>query len=144
MLLGEGMTLADLIQANWPWFAGAASLVAAWISRVLWVKLDKRWEAHDARMEKKMNSETEALDTIKTAFPILAENGKKQTEILQECRKFDSDFIRLHGDLNEKVKEGFHELASAVIASACPDQKPLVEAHVDRFIKRKEETQKPS
>ena len=142
MLIAEGMTIADLIQNNWPWFAATFGAVAAWISRVLWVKLDKRWEAHDARMDKKFASETETLDTLKQTLPVLADNGKKQTEILQECRRFDSDFIRLHGDLNEKVKDGFHELATAVIASACPEQKPVVEAHVDRFIKRKEETKR--
>ena len=143
-LLAEGMTFADVVQANWPWFAGAFAAVSAWVSRVLWVRIDKRWEAHDARMDKKLTSETETLGTLTATLPILAENGKKQTEILEECRKFDSDFIRLHGDLNEKVKEGFHELATAVIASACPEQKPVVEAHVDRFIKRKEETKKAS
>ena len=137
----NGMTIADLIQANWPWFAAAFATVGAWVARVWWVKVDKRWDAHDARMELKSANENKTLQTLTETLPVLAATGTRQTAILEECRRFDSDFVRLHSDLNDKVKDGFHELATAVIASACPDQKPEVEARVDRYIKRKSEMQ---
>lgn len=138
--------LLEFIQQNLTLLsAGISAMFVAvtggigWIVRVIWLKYDERCKAHDARQDIKAVKEGKTLDTLTETMPILAENGKRQTAILEECRRFDSDFIRLHGDLNEKVEEGFHEIAAAVIASACPEQKPVVEAHVDRFIKRKEE-----
>lgn len=138
-MLFADMTAWDFLNANWGWFATAGGAIGVFmtgmfgaICRGIYVVYQDWVAKHNAREDSKAQKEGKTLDTLTETLPMLAENGKRQTELLTESRKIDSDLIKTQ----HAIKTSIGDLAIAIVAGACPDKREDVQRHVRRVTDR--------
>ena len=145
MLLAEGMTIGDWLQANTTLLSAAiATLFATVVAGVGWY-FSEVWKSRNAREEKlsiqqleiterKAKKEETLLDVLSEHFPKQTETLSTMRECLVESRKLDSDFIKVLSN----ITEGIDAMAVAVVAGACPDRAEIAKAHLHEHIERAE------
>ena len=144
MLLAETVTLVDFLNANWGSIltamaaAGAAlSGAAAWLTRVVWTRIEDYWERRDKREEHTAAKGDTLIDTLTLHAPqqthLLKEIAATQSALasdIADSRKRDSDVVReIH-----RGQDAAGELSFALEEMCRSD--PAISPHVERYTRR--------